>query len=122
MRISDWSSDVCSSDLPVRIRACRQIALRHRAISFLPERCDGLAQYSAVVSEKLCRPLGGIAFCDEDRLGDAVFAPFEGSHGFFLGATRQHLYDSGRPPLQFRVRSEEHTSELQSLMRTSYAV
>src|SRR3546814_17565501 len=77
MRISDWSSDVCSSDLPVRIRACRQIALRHRAISFLPERCDGLAQYSAVVSEKLCRPLGGIAFCDEDRLGDAVFARSE---------------------------------------------
>src|SRR3546814_18711871 len=68
MRISDWSSDVCSSDL------------------------------------KLCRPLGGIAFCDEDRLGDAVFAPFEGRHGFFLGATHQHLYDSGRPPLQFRVR------------------
>src|SRR3546814_6817809 len=103
---------------PTRRSSYLQIALRHRAISFLPERCDGLAQYSAVVSEKLCRPLWGIAFCDEDRLGDAVFAPFEGSHGFFLGATRQHLYDSGRPPL----RSEEHTSELQSLMRISYAV
>src|SRR3546814_5515850 len=43
----------------------------------------------------------------------------------YLGVTKQTIYSwrtTGYGPAGFRVRSEEHTSELQSLMRISYAV
>src|SRR3546814_9054419 len=46
MRISDWSSDVCSSDLPVDREAEVELALRHRApaVDHLPAR-RGAARY-----------------------------------------------------------------------------
>src|SRR3546814_1589930 len=93
MRISDWSSDVCSSDLRVRrllFRSLRsQSALTHQ-LSRQPSRLQG-------------RPIG-----------DTRFVAFRLSH-------RWHR--SGRPKGDAeRRRSEEHTSELQSLMRISYAV
>src|SRR3546814_9667956 len=72
MRISDWSSDVCSSDLYPWGR------------SFLNR-------------------LGG-------RGGDA------------FGEARQYPVLRRFPIVDSRMRSEEHTSELQSLMRISYAV
>src|SRR3546814_6362134 len=90
MRISDWSSDVCSSDLlPVRESRPRR-PLRQ------PER----------------RPLE-----------DATAQPARGDSTRY----RQRTSETGRrecgraafPPIE---RSEEHTSELQSLMRISYAV
>src|SRR3546814_10033502 len=106
MRISDWSSDVCSSDLrldvDIQLRAeSRQhplamVARRHR---FNDARQAGRVetgqQYSGLY---LCRSDWQPVF---DRYGRAD-AP-------------QHQ----RQPL---TRSEEHTSELQSLMRISYAV
>src|SRR3546814_9143884 len=87
MRISDWSSDVCSSDL----------------IPFQTEReCDALAHFAS------------------QRIKSA--------HSEFIALPK-------RRPTTFRpslpcdwttrcqsTRSEEHTSELQSLMRISYAV
>src|SRR3546814_7144943 len=77
MRISDWSSDVCSSDL-----GCRRGDDRRRGGCRDPARRRRLNQ----------------------------------SRGAHNGtADRRHL---ARPV----VRSEEHTSELQSLMRISYAV
>src|SRR3546814_8506705 len=95
MRISDWSSDVCSSDLhrykrlAVRILAQRRCILRrhsHRRRPFLRQR--------GVVDDQPC-----LVTADQ-RIG---------------------LAPQGR--LQRRaVRSEEPTSELQSLMRISYAV
>src|SRR3546814_5622516 len=94
MRISDWSSDVCSSDL-----------LHHQA-------GVGAAKAEAVVERRL----------DPARLRrvrDKVdpFGPFVGiveveRRRDDLVANREDAED----------RSEEHTSELQSLMRTSYAV
>src|SRR3546814_8771813 len=84
MRISDWSSDVCSSDL-VRTR-------QHR---IEPRQIVGLGHFD--------RPQ---AF---EMRGDdlAVEQP---------PAARDQARD------EVRARSEEHTSELQSLMRISYAV
>src|SRR3546814_6067911 len=78
MRISDWSSDVCSSDLPFRT---------------FPER-----------------------FAASARRG-----------GHDLVFFSQVFFNSGYAVPDLRaiaasVRSEEHTSELQSLMRISYAV
>src|SRR3546814_4661303 len=72
MRIRDWSSDVCYSDLPYCGRAV----------------VDDLARYG-----RIDLPRHQTEFCRRHL----------------------HLFD-------FLFRSEEHTSELQSLMRISYAV
>src|SRR3546814_6814584 len=91
MRISDWSSDVCSSDLAAG--AARRPARRHR----LRQR-DHLPAESRAGSG-LARLLDG----GDDQGGRAVLRA-DGRRDRRLG------------------RSEEHTSELQSLMRISYAV
>src|SRR3546814_2682655 len=89
MRISDWSSDVCSSDLLAR-------AVEHVIDLVMgdPMRADRRAGVEHALAE-LHRP----AF-------DAVRNAIRGAH----------------PDRAVRRRSEEHTSELQSLMRISYAV
>src|SRR3546814_2253866 len=127
MRISDWSSDVCSSDLPAsgrRLRARRAaIALRRGSCTRAPLlRVDRAGYRSARpslfvlrLSGQQRRRLGDLllhrARRDTEGRGDVVltqmFEPIEDEHG--AGALRQG-------------RSEEHTSELQSLMRISYAV
>src|SRR3546814_3969856 len=96
MRISDWSSDVCSSDLQLEIR---EVALAHHI-----ER----QEHDLHLLPQLAEVLPGD---DHHALGPAI-----GAHG--LGARNlrdEPAHDDGR-------RSEEHTSELQSLMRISYAV
>src|SRR3546814_9959796 len=105
MRISDWSSDVCSSDLPARPAeaAGRQPALglrHHRG------RLPGLEQ------PHLRLPLTAAAACVLQQ------------HRIVREYIRQHPRRSRsmRSSLSAGIRSEEHTSELQSLMRISYAV
>src|SRR3546814_1027539 len=103
MRISDWSSDVCSSDL---------LAM----LAFLEEN----TLLCAPVSE-----LGADEKCKFTEPGRAV--PSE-IHAIAKSIT-QHCKDAEAAIVLIRavpdiadIRSEEHTSELQSLMRTSYAV
>src|SRR3546814_6963402 len=106
MRISDWSSDVCSSDL---IAAERHVALledrrpRHRRADAASERDEeGIAR---------CLEQGGVKVL----IGGAAFGRRERVFGH-VGERLGHRRD-------LRLgRSEEHTSELQSLMRISYAV
>src|SRR3546814_9534291 len=87
MRISDWSSDVCSSDLfrlfEPKGHSCssRRTSRRNRYAPLQKRR------RSCALSAQLCR---GLTSCSREE---------------------------PRP-----LRSEEHTSELQSLMRISYAV
>src|SRR3546814_8990381 len=60
-----------------------------------------------------------------DQVGDGQMAPAVGAvRGGRDGRGIRRPHRRGRPGLrpQVRLRSEEHTSELQSLMRTSYAV
>src|SRR3546814_3098850 len=97
MRISDWSSDVCSSDL----RALRQLFdLRHRmAVHLATLRLPGIGGDAREAVAALAVGLGG-----DQRSGHR------------LGVV------SGRSGRRQHLRSEEHTSELQSLMRISYAV
>src|SRR3546814_5741962 len=105
MRISDWSSDVCSSDLPGGIRAepaqheSRQglevAGIRHAVER---ERPFDLVHRHAAVEQP-----GAVVAPHRVRIVLAV-------------ALRQIAGD------RRRGRSEEHTSELQSLMRISYAV
>src|SRR3546814_6562451 len=89
MRISDWSSDVCSSDLLVVVEAALD------PVDLAMEEVDqGPEQVREIVLEP------GLAQQLSEDVEDVVQRPFAG----------------------LRLRSEEHTSELQSLMRISYAV
>src|SRR3546814_6895539 len=100
MRISDWSSDVCSSDLTLTlISRCPSSATGtlHR-----PSRCS-------LMTKRVSRAL---------NLGCSVCLSW--------GSVFQSCGRGGCPvpvtACSIRARSEGHTSELQSLMRISYAV
>src|SRR3546814_6368417 len=94
MRISDWSSDVCSSDLPGYVETPMFDRMED-------ERKERYRQM---------HPLGRVGQASEIANG-AIFLASDAS-SFMTGA--ELVIDGGR--------SEEHTSELQSLMRISYAV
>src|SRR3546814_1360188 len=100
MRISDWSSDVCSSDLHLPGR-----------------RVDHLRP-------RVAQQQGFVALAP-------IPARMRGAHGLVDEVRRQQGRESslrlpdwsaGQHGCRPRTRSEEHTSELQSLMRISYAV
>src|SRR3546814_3247735 len=97
MRISDWSSDVCSSDLAW--------------LDNLETAFPGL---------RVCRDSGRDAAGVLDGLLDGKVKSLLSLGGNFGVAAP----DSPRvlAALERCQRSEEHTSELQSLMRISYAV
>src|SRR3546814_9168077 len=112
MRISDWSSDVCSSDL---IGHGKQQKKRCEARHDVDD--------AAIV-------------IDTTGMQAVVQHPYAQEHGARHKTVRNHLdngaFHSGRVEyeetqrhkahVRNRGRSEEHTSELQSLMRISYAV
>src|SRR3546814_5125630 len=107
MRISDWSSDVCSSDLPLGRRI---VAHQHFHLGgiLVRHRCGSRDRQGP----GLCRGAGGAHGLL--RTGDGAAT---------LGNKRcWHFYALGGGRMAIRGRSEEHTSELQSLMRISYAV
>src|SRR3546814_2115452 len=106
MRISDWSSDVCSSDLQAK---CRRLPV-HPIDAHHANPGDGQEKHPAEQGQQ------------------PAFRPEEQVHvvdGHLRWADDAILVNPD--PDEHRVlhdlpRSEEHTSELQSLMRTSYAV
>src|SRR3546814_10826183 len=106
MRISDWSSDVCSSDL---FEAQQSGASRDQPLRFdIMERCsiDSVQRLVVIIAHdvKLGATFIGAGF--NERIA-----------GIPLNVRALQCEDDA-----FAIRSEEHTSELQSLMRTSYAV
>src|SRR3546814_4169119 len=102
MRISDWSSDVCSSDRRVQPGS---IARAHRGEPTAEGDSAGARAFSGSSS-------GGLfALAGARAVASRLPAPPGGTGGVARGV-------SG---VQVR-RSEEHTSELQSLMRISHAV
>src|SRR3546814_10800177 len=118
MRISDWSSDVCSSDLnqfrPIGDRG-QLSALRDRYEIPSGRYLIGSFQRDSVASDLVSPKLvkGPDVFCEIIRQAMDLGAPV---HVVLAGPRRTWI----RRRLQ--ARSEEHTSELQSLMRISYAV
>src|SRR3546814_7054790 len=134
MRISDWSSDVCSSDLKDKAIALAQqgaevVASRARANVEL--RFLAIASHSMVdiaKGENRGRRIGytnvvlaeQLAPCDPSL---ACRAPIPAGIAGRKGADRWAAILQDRDGGTVRaVRSEEHMSELQSLMRISYAV
>src|SRR3546814_9466770 len=122
MRISDWSSDVCASDLLVahgigaqlrrRLHCDKGEQLQHVVLDHVAQRAVvGVIAFAAVDA-------GGFGDQDVDRLDPAVL-PHRFHQRVAEAQREQVLY---RCLAQVMVRSEEHTSELQSLMRNSYAV
>src|SRR3546814_1912917 len=107
MRISDWSSDVCSSDLG-------PIALIDEAVPVIVLAPSGPLFEKTVSNMQEVMARGGkiVLISDAEGLAEAG----EGSMAT-IEIPRVHPLIA---PLVYR--SEEHTSELQSLMRISYAV
>src|SRR3546814_2409418 len=99
MRISDWSSDVCSSDLTQVQQTLDPAALYQAQMAMR----DGLPQATTPT------PLNPNAFADMVE-----------RHLKQMATDRGAAADAGDG--RVLLRSEEHTSELQSLMRISYAV
>src|SRR3546814_2694213 len=134
MRISDWSSDVCSSDLdpdPVARKAKRRN--RGQGIERLrPQRDDRERQRRGVQPLPARLVLrrgenGGVAHAKSvwiwrrivSRIAAARSLDSPGSVTVLLCVPEVWTIRCDRPNQR---RSEEHTSELQSLMRISYAV
>src|SRR3546814_10741361 len=115
MRISDWSSDVCSSDL-----RAEGILLQEQPVM---DGAGAAADLEAAGQQPL--PLdaaidGGAHRVDhavQESLGFLRRAP-----GPFVAQHQRGDAEAGALPQRQHFRSEEHTSELQSLMRISYAV
>src|SRR3546814_7666246 len=114
MRISDWSSDVCSSDLSVGLPDDRFHAVGLQRVLAPAGGTPLLAHRTETAG---ARDLPGLRrFLADDLPG----ADGQEDHGLAVHLGRRARI--GPRCAQPRRRSEEHTSELQSLMRISYAV
>src|SRR3546814_1123632 len=106
MRISDWSSDVCSSDLGIVVKSSEGAIFRN---------------VQTDIQQKIAKSIA------KPALTDPVFFISQ-VHRVAPSAARTVLPVAvlRRNPMRLYIhnatRSEEHTSELQSLMRISYAV
>src|SRR3546814_6329068 len=107
MRISDWSSDVCSSDL-----------CRNRWASFNEIVFDEPAQLPAGrrAQSRRFEGFGSCALKEKIATGREIKADDVRANNAVPKVRARAAHHRGS------TRSEEHTSELQSLMRISYAV
>src|SRR3546814_4081997 len=101
---------------------CRSLRGEHRDV--LPARGADDEAAAASPPDAVATPLGGAAFGNvvHDTLEAADFAAWDGGAEAPDGAPDAIAKALARHALPQTPRSEEHTSELQSLMRISYAV
>src|SRR3546814_3128178 len=123
MRISDWSSDVCSSDLAAGPMLAREYVSRYlpattvsRAESIAGEVRKALAG-AVDRSTWMSEPAKAAARAKLEKLKIEVGRPKRD-----LDYSVQPMGRGSFGGNMLIARSEEHTSELQSLMRISYAV
>src|SRR3546814_6220872 len=117
MRISDWSSDVCSSDLALEQRNVHELQDLNLITPGLRFSAEGGKTTTTVILRGLGRnPLGeGVpavvtSFADIPLVGDGTTVP-----AYDIASIQVLTGPQGS------LRSEEHPSELQSLMGNSYA-
>src|SRR3546814_2651757 len=116
MRISDWSSDVCSSDLIT-------VAAGAALLAAFVGRWLKLADFSPAEEAGLDLADPEVELDITDRSGPIVIeieyrVPRDRARAFY--GVMQELQLSRQRHGAYGWRSEEHTSELQSLMRLSY--
>src|SRR3546814_3320828 len=109
MRISDWSSDVCSSDLEIILHQPRDALKTDDLVPLGIEVADFLRVERRVHDAVLDQQQPVLDRVDHREI--AVNDEVEDRVQHIVGTVAEQ-----------RRRSEEHTSELQSLMRISYAV
>src|SRR3546814_1088958 len=139
MRISDWSSDVCSSDLTLMLNAPVPAAKKVLEKAGLTKEDIDVWEINeafSVVAEKFIRDLDLPR--EKVNINGGAMAlghPIGATGSILIGTALDELERSGgryglvtmcaaggMAPAIIIERSEEHTSELQSLMRISYAV
>src|SRR3546814_8066250 len=107
MRISDWSSDVCSSDLdPAHVPAGIYARQALQALGLWDQVADRLAPAANVRA--------ALALVDRGEVPAGIVYETDAAI-----SPRVRIVDAFPDEA---TRSEEHTSALQSLMRSSYAV
>src|SRR3546814_7449151 len=114
MRISDWSSDVCSSDLITSSKAIAEVT------GLSPSSIDNYLSRAAVALGEPDRLSAAKRFVELERL--AAQNSVSRSVSRFSRVFRAIFLGKRSFAAGVRWRSEGHTSELQSLMRISYAV
>src|SRR3546814_7435063 len=107
MRISDWSSDVCSSDL---------LGVGHDTFAHDQMSSRKYPTGQASTSETSCFETDTITCETSDDMAKGDL------RGRALYDRLMLFKPAGLDEYEWAKRSEEHTSELQSLMRISYAV
>src|SRR3546814_4486528 len=133
MRISDWSSDVCSSDLLIsliqRTHPNRSVE-PHASLGQVLETQleDGELDFAIIAGPSTRTAIASHSIGQVQFVWVAAPGLYRGDHPLraqdVAGQTLVTLPNSAGTVriLDEWLRSEEHTSELQSLMRTSYAV
>src|SRR3546814_8478183 len=128
MRISDWSSDVCSSDLAIAkltfevpdFARFPALNLARQALQTGGAAPTILNAANEVAVDAFLK--GQIGFLDITRIVEQTLARVQHGSLTDLGSVREADDAARRYAMHLIDRSEEHTSELQSLMRISYAV
>src|SRR3546814_3100178 len=117
MRISDWSSDVCSSDLPtLLVRSGEQASFLAGGEFPVPvPQVSGSGNTLSIQYKEFGVRLSVTPFVLSKEHIVLKIAPEVSELDYNNGVQLQGYVVPG-------LRSEEHTSELQSLMRISYAV
>src|SRR3546814_9122431 len=133
MRISDWSSDVCSSDLAARhenfTAAAAELGMTQAAVSYqvkLLEERLGVPLFHREKRRVTLTDAGRRAAAPVSRAFDAIDGAFAGlraeDESLLTISTSNTFANTWLAWRWEAFRSEEHPSELQSLMRNSYSV
>src|SRR3546814_4619206 len=135
MRISDWSSDVCSSDLPQLVAVTDdRLVLVHDGELWAIDAQGNRRNLTADVTERVAQwqpdPQRTWTWPSGNNLQPVAKVVVQRDRAQGAGKARLWFVDlttgASRslelPSKKTEIRSEEHTSELQSLMRNSYAV
>src|SRR3546814_8597875 len=124
MRISDWSSDVCSSDLPAKVQTFQQA--QGNVSSALGRLLVTVERYPDLKSQGRFADLMTQLEGTENRINVSIqdyntaVQDYNTTIRTFPDIIGAKIVHGAKPMTPYRaVRSEEHTSELQYLMRTS---
>src|SRR3546814_5424339 len=119
MRMSDWSSDVCSSDLSSASNCGRALAMATNSLVHTGVKSPGCENSTSQRPRKSARDTGPVVL-RAVKFGTSSPSR-KGAHAG-RGSGVDIVGSVSVFALSIVIRSEEHTSELQSLMRISYAV